>query len=481
MKSAALRRCLFGAMLMLVAGMPGHAQEPAAPRIVEGQIVVDKLGMDCFRHLLFDAGMEPLSNTFEILNQPQDTVIILLGSESSLLLVNNQFETAVRRGATLIVAADRSSNSTFDFGIDYVDGTIRAGKEDALKGIAEYPFIRPIKPFFPIESTPLRELFGGFSNRGDNAIAANTSCVIRPVGRPLDFRRETLAGFPFSSRFNGRAYEPSRDFFAIGGGFGQGRVLFLADHSVFVNNLILRPDIANLLFARGMIEWAQGPQQKKRCLLVEDGVIRTVYPLPTIPPKDGNLLELLLKMALIFEQHGDRMIAEVERRDGFNQFILQKFPMREILRTVMFLVAGFVILLGVFWFMRSRTTADPARTLVTPELAALIPQGDALHQRFEGLMDTGNVYEVVREAVRDFFDGLHAMPTADGQPPRLLIVDDHPEPTRLRTRIMRLWTIAFGITPVEITAADWKSISVDLREILEEADNGSWKFVSQQK
>ena len=459
----------------------GTDARPKPPRIENGQIMLDKMGMDCFRHLLFVGGFDPISNVFDAYSQPENTLIILTGPESIELIRNPDLVNAVRRGASLLVASDRAALTSFDFGIEYLEGTVQAAPDDCFQGKPDYLFVRPIKPLFGADKSPARAVFAEFDSHGVNAIATNVPCLLRPFRRTLDFRPETLAGYPFSARLSHRKYDAGRDFFAIGGTFGDGRAMFLGDHSVFVNNLILRDDIANQNFTRNCVDWLQGPERKKRCLFVEDGVIKTVFPLPTLPAPPDNLLEWILKGAILFEKHGDALMAEQEKRDLFNQMILQRFKLREITRAVLIGLVGFLVLLGMSWLLRSRARSDPARTLVTPELAALIPQGDILRQRFDGLLAAGNVNEAARDAVRDFFRGLNAEPTNTGQMPRLLIDDKHNNSSALRQRIARLWSIGFGSQPIEVKPDDWKNLSGDLKEILEEADTGSWKFVSQQQ
>ena len=46
--------------------------------------------------------------------------------------------------------------------------------------------------------------------------------------------------------------------FAVGGTVGKGRVLVLADHSIFINRMILPRETGNLEFAANCLHWLRG-------------------------------------------------------------------------------------------------------------------------------------------------------------------------------------------------------------------------------
>ena len=136
-----------------------------------------------------------------------------------------------------------------------------------------------------------------------------------------------------------------------------------------------------------------------------------------------------------------------------------------------------MLLTGFVMLVRSRIRPDPARALVTPQLAALIPRHGALKQRFDGQLESNNIYEPVRELVREFMAGMDAEPDERGRPPEIVIEDGCENPVALRRRIMRLWSLGFGVEPVKVVPSQWSKLSVDLQEILHDADEGWWKFV----
>ncbi len=273
-----------------------------------------------------------------------------------------------------------------------------------------------------------------------------------------------------------RLFDPTQDLFAVGGRFGDGRYLGLADHSVFLNVMVLteqNPN-GNLEFTDACINWLRGPEGKNRCLFVEDGAIKTTFDLP-LPEID--LLPFVLQSLLVLEKHGDQLVREMEQQDSFNHTTQSLFGRRAVVRFVLIALTSFLMFVGFTRLMRARTAPDPARTLVTPEIAALIPRGNALQQRFEGLLELENIYGAAREMVREYMAGIDAEPGTSEMPPHLVIRENARDANHLRRRIMRLWQIGFGSQPIKIKPTEWRALTEDLKEVLEKADNGVWHFL----
>jgi hypothetical protein len=251
----------------------------------------------------------------------------------------------------------------------------------------------------------------------------------------------------------------------------------MADQFVFVNLMIWKTDDANLKFADNCVEWLQANGKKRKCLFIEDGKIKTDFALP-FPPIKGNRLETILKAALLLEQHGDRIAGEMEEQDIFNKMILSLYSQRDIMRFALIAITVLLLMAGILRFLRSRAGPDPARTLITPDLASLIPRGSVLQQRFEGQLQLENVYEPLRSLIRDFLSGLDPEPDSQGRPPRIEIEPGYKDQAGLRRRIERIWQLGYGTLPAKVKPRELPEITDDLKEILEDADNGWWKFVA---
>jgi hypothetical protein len=434
----------------------------------DGAIVVKKNGSDAFRYLLDQQGIEPIGRPDTNIDDPRNTIIILLGNSLDLdMAVVN----AVKGGASILIATDRRDDRLSRyFDVNVTGAQVMAQPPDCFYH-EENPFVWPVKG--RRDDSARTVLFKDIDNKGETAIATERPSALHWQGQlPL----QPLAHYPRSATFKGgAACETTRDFFAVGGTLGAGRVLILADRFVFANWLILALDNANYDFACNCIEWLQGPNKKTRCLFVEGGDVQMNFRLPTLSRHD-NLLEWVIKAALIAERHGDRQVEKLEDDDFFNRLVQTRFSTRQIVRAVVIFMTLALVAVGFVRFVRGRARPDPARTLVTPDLAFLIPRGNVLRQRFQGLIDAENVYEPARRLVRDMMAGLGAGPDDQGRPPDIVIQDGQLDPGGLRRRIQRLWQIGFGHEPVLVRPEEWRKLTQELEEVLECADNGWWRF-----
>jgi hypothetical protein len=441
------------------------------------QVVIPSTGTELFRNEFFRAGIRPLRNLKDVLDVPEQTIIVLLGENSvKHSLYNADIRRAVERGAAILIASDRTIWLADLFGVQITGGELTAAPEDSHRGKIHRPFVRPYKFWGEIDENSPRAPFKSLEAAGQGALATNYTSVLRILPQRTRAHVEALAGYPFSSSLIFNQFDPNRDHFAAGGTLEEGRFLILADHSVFVNGMVWCDDNANFWFARDCVKWLAGKEEKNRCLFVEDGNIQTEFEL-VFPDTDDSLLNQILKAIPLFEKHGNTLIHEAEKQNLFNQIILQSVGQRPIIRGVLLAFTAFVILACLLMFVRNRAGADPARTLVTPELAAMIPRGNVLQQRFTSLIESENVYEAARHLVRDFLSGMNAEPDEKGLPPKLEIEDGYIDEAGLRRRIARLWRIGFDSVPVAVALDDWPKLTRDLKEVLTDADDGWWKFV----
>jgi len=454
----------------------------------ENTVTLKPLGMEIFRFALFKQKIEPLSNVNELLGNPANTIIILMGEESLNWIHFDNIRVAVRQGASLLIASDRSNpGGTLReaFGVTLTNERVEADPDDCYRNEILKPYVQPFRNLADLDqaapetdkSSP-RFPFQSLAGAGENALATNIATVLR-ISPNNPWKLQPLAGYPFSARSalrNGRLH-PQRDLFAAGGTMGKGRVMILADHSIFENFMVWREDNANRYFMQDCIDWLQGPEKKTKCLFVEDGNVRTDFELK-VPEKPMDWWKYLAYGRHVINKAGNQLIEESQEKDIFNRLFVGKFGQRAIIRFVLIAVSALVLLAGFLMLIRGRVRPDPARTLVTPELAALIPRHGVLKQRFEGQIDSNNVYESARQLVREFMTGMDAEPGADGRPPQIVIEDGYRNPAALRRRIMRLWTIGFSPTPVKVLPQHWTRLTEDLRGILEDADEGWWRFVS---
>lgn len=451
-------------------------------------VTVPAKGMEIFRYALHKKDITPLSGLDDI--DPAKTMIILMGEESVRRFANDaKVLAAVRNGASLLIASNGGDEEHLrEYGVQLLKDRVEADEEHSYERKKRNPFVQPILQ--PSADPKTAEfIFQELGSSGSSALATNNPTVLRIIGRERNVPLQALARYPESARFSSdrQQLNPQRDLFAVAGHFpysrGQhpnpGRFMILADHSIFENIMVWQQNNANRFFMLDCREWLQGNEMKSMCLFVEDGKVRTQFDLRA-PEKPLDLWKFLAMMRHIVNKGGNQLIEETQQQNVYNRVLFEYFGLtpHSVLRSLLIGISVFALLVGFVALVRVRMRADPARALITPQLAALIPRHGTLKQRFDGQLDSNNVYEPVRDLIREFMTGMDAEPDSGGRPPQILIEDGYQGPSALRRRIMRLWTIGFGAEPVKVPPSQWSKLYEDLQGVLQDADEGWWRFVA---
>ena len=112
------RRCVvwtlkYSALAMSLLAAAPRASFGQNPADDDNSVKVKPLGMEIFRFALFKQNIEPLTGTAQVLENPSNSIIILMGEESIRSFVNQEIQEAVRSGASLLIASDRSPSDAF--------------------------------------------------------------------------------------------------------------------------------------------------------------------------------------------------------------------------------------------------------------------------------------------------------------------------------------------------------------------------------
>jgi hypothetical protein len=141
----------------------------------------------------------------------------------------------------------------------------------------------------------------------------------------------------------------------------------------------------------------------------------------------------------------------------------------------------FLILLTIFgcWFVLRRVWAARKPTDIPPAPAvAGAPSGPpgVFDRRQKELLRRNNLYEPVRDLVREFFEsiGIHGEQTA--RLPKLMISDVVRRPDSLRTAIKDFWRLAFG-PPQVLTVTRWRELEPYFERLRQAHADGKWRFV----
>ncbi len=294
--------------VFLSAGLLLLTAVPAAPAQQKPPSAAFLAGTEVFRRLLFDAGQDlfdkgfqPLGS-FTELDDPRHTILIVFGDADRLTEVPGGLRNFVDRGGVLFVATDRRPSAPAAVALDEAGGVQVSGRpmvcDDRDACYHELPYC----PYLmPIDDADLFRDIDVVHSRY-RAVATNAPSYLRRApeedGGPL---LPKLAALPFRSHQEDDANPgllalTATPLFAVGGDVGDahGRVLVMADHSVFINEMMLQQDNGNVEFAYNCVKWLAGDEAERRTkvLFVEDGRINARFevPLKEMPDELANKL-----------------------------------------------------------------------------------------------------------------------------------------------------------------------------------------------
>jgi len=476
-----------------------QATEPTKP------VEIPADGTELLVALLDRAGVKPIKET-ELWNlrNSRDVMVIVLGTNHGHR--GNMLDTAqqvlLSGGAALIATDTYLDLDRFTWGnrCRISQARIRCGDVKAVHGVQlpdggmeylrECPYVVPLAA--PNEGrnedrNPLTPIFSGdgAGMRPLTKVATNNSAYFI-VDQLSGEARQPVARFPkncFVTRADRFGVEQIDDALFAVGGFGPNpndqrtyRFLAMADHSVFINQMLIEPGTENLELTYRVIDYLQGPEKRKRCLFIENGRVVEKFdglrqafakPKPQMPmPNPKALQEKAVDM-------GNRVIDHVETNNLMNKALLQVSRLPSIVRF-------FLLLLMVYttWFLMKRMFSSRKPTDLPPApTVAGVPAGPpgVFDRRQKELIRRNNIYEPVRDMVREFFAtvGVHGEPGPKS--PKVVISKAVRKPDSLRLAVKDFWALAFG-PPQEMTVARWRELSVYLDRIRVAHADGKWYF-----
>ncbi len=486
---------LFLAAGLLVFGLPaegrGQKGDPANEAALRAAM---REGTHVFRRMLFDKQFTGVGSFAELKDRPHETILIVLGDLRCLREVPGGLRSFVERGGAVLLASDRAVNEATHADVSQqllatAGATINDGTVICLNGEPRRryqghdfcPFVFPVAGggpnlfVVPGEGEPL-----------PRGVATNLPSFLRPRQR-LPGRVQPLAILPDLC-----AIDPGRDrrkaeglhlfrvplLFAVGGDLEKGRVLLLADHSLFINQMMLPSDNNNVEFTDNCLNYLSGEgRQRKRVLFVEDGLPRTDFDVPLkslkLPVREvlGQLWANRQKVAVAI----DKEIARREANDEHNTRLLAWLARRGLapadLARVAVLVGSVLLLLyGAYRIVtRGRYRRDTAVPLMAQAVGMNLSAGALQEQRHQALLRAGNLYDSARQIARQWF-GNGGLPP--GPLPRIVVQGGWWQRRRVRRLIERLWALAYGAAPVAVSAGAYKRLLADLEDLGEEVASG---------
>jgi hypothetical protein len=271
--------------------------------------------------------------------------------------------------------------------------------------------------------------------------------------------------------------------FAVGGKRGDdgGRFLILADHSVFINEMLMAPDDDNLVFAVRTIEWLRagvdGAEPRTRVLFLEDGEIQTSFDVPvkSLKPPPLPLLDHLNQLVEVADRQistlQDKLI-EREESGALDSWVVNHLAGgsdRRLLHVVAMFGTLALVLYGLYHLGESRRRHDAK----LPSLAAALdkhkPAGGVLARRWEAQLAAGNHLETARLLARQRLDAQFGPHLAERP---VATTGGWLRSWTATARVRRLWNLAHDDRTVRIGRREWKRFLADLDRLEADVERG---------
>ena len=222
-----------------------------------------------------------------------------------------------------------------------------------------------------------------------------------------------------------------------------GRLVLIADHSLFLNEMIREPDDGNLRFADNCIGWLQGDRapESLQVLFFEDGdVAEGSWTDPRFETGDWptpSLTELLDEFLLGLEE-------EHRETNLFNNLLLDS-QRRLSLNVLRFLVpiipTALLALLLVRWLFGARPRSAATGQPVEPDDGPL----PLLHQRRQEITETNAYADPARLLARRFFANTLDCENWEHRMPPVEVEGNVWNRWHVRWQLRRLWKRARGL------------------------------------
>jgi hypothetical protein len=447
-------------------------------------------GSESIRWMLKNSGLSAQADVDQLRADPEHSILIVLGDLNWLeRKLPEGPEEFVRSGGALLIASDQAAHKILHnvAGVR-IDGHLIVDQRhlDRCHRKQPYrPFVKSTDAHLPDGSeNPFAGLQVATNIPSYLTIESNVPPGIVPlaeyfpdVGEDEAFGGAGVAKYPRGKRHD----------FAVGGrpDSSKGRILILADHSVFINEMLLDEECDNFAFTQRVIDWLKGDGQRTHATLVVDGKAPfanfdvVLKRLPR-PPALKILQEMLARRDEVV-MAAERTIARTELDDGINAALMKgvegegEAGVARLRRYTLWALAGGI---AFYFFYRLSDDARFFGENRLPRLEMAVAgqnlAGTFAEQRQRAQIAVGNLGESARALARQRFESL----TGAGNVPVLPVIAGGGfwQRRSARRRLKYLWKIAYGASPTRVTPLQWHKYLTDLQELERDVANGVVKM-----
>jgi hypothetical protein len=480
---------LLGLLAALAVLSPGRC---AAQKVDPARAKALREGTHVFRRILFDNGLRPLGELKAMVEEdPSKTILIVQGNlyaVSHVPVSPRGLAEFVERGGAVLIAGDHPPGGGTAVryirdlaGVDIGPDTMTCpDPESCFHNLPYCPLLRPSES---ASQTLFKDRLQVATNVPSWLIARKrvpgsiAPLAYLPPGTVVESRGDLN---PWGLVLEKRRRPP---LFAVGGERGEGRVLVLADHSIFINEMMLPTDNNNVEFTYNVVDWLREGKKRDRVLFIEDGQVQTKFDIPLKSPNlsPEEAMKMLFDRRNQLLAEAEKGLVRLEEDDAFNRGLLSAlerlgWPTWRIVRYLLVLAT---MLLGAYLFyrlgMRDRFRHDPTVPVLAPALGKTLPAAPLVHQRAEELLKHDNLSEPAADLTRRWFARLGIEPA--GAEPAFTAQGSWWQRSRQESRLRRLWRLAGGRSRERVTAPQLWRLQRELDQLRAGWERGAWGVV----
>jgi hypothetical protein len=446
------------ALLLLIPSVPAQEGMSLRARF--------NVGMHVFRRCLFDLGFNPLSDFKDV--NPANSIVIILGDPEPLGRFPKGLANFLNDGGSVMLATDWGTKEGDEL---YSATGVRVTGEILTQDKASLCYRgKDYRPFLVDGVRAASWLLRG-KGQNDQQLRNVATDVTSRLRSDKDL--EPLAYLPGNCRIEPEdprelgEIRPRPQLFAVGGPVGKGRALVMADHSIFINALMIPQDrdTDNFAFTCNALTWlGHDDPNRTNVLLVIDGRVESQF---YVPLKRPNLTPRQMEAAVT--SLVDKALAKAERKGElgvFNQWLQDHLPLNRIVRWVVGILS---VVLLLYLIYRFTLVAQHRQEAAVPLLARAVAQGrpdSALAlQRQTALLKQGNLWEEARGLARRLFTSALGDPVVPAAMPRVAVRGNWWRRWSLRRQVEVLWQLARAEQPQPVGPRRWQRLLGRLDEV----------------
>jgi hypothetical protein len=479
-----LCRAAIGALLVAILfATMAPAQPPADSGPVDEQTRI-------FRRSLFLLKFKPLKSFDEL---DKDSILVLLGDTHRLMEVPGGLNRFLQQGGAALIASDKPMDAGPRQQLHTSTGVVITGytcssNQDNLpvfyKGIPECPWM---------VSNDSR--FMRHPNTGETlVVATNVPSTLEKdaLGRPRFTAREfawlpnlRFTGVP-PERLIGGPHERKviSALFGVADDVGSGRVIVLADHSIFIDEMMRPRDNNNVEFTANCMNYLRDGDHRTKVLFVEDGAIQSNFEVSTKRKGSPDVLEKTNKVL----EELDKKLGEAEESDAWNRKLMDfltwlfdnegRHPSTALRRATIAVLIVATLMLLLYGCYRLGVASLFRREVGVPAVARAVrgqtPNASLIEQRHTNMLEAGNVGEAGRQLIRDAFEAAGVAAPAPYREPAVKVPGAWWWRRRnWQQRVCRLWRLAFRERPRPLAPREVRPLLAELEELKAALKNGT--------